>query len=241
MHEGVNMPSFRRSLTFLSSIVMLSAAAPLQAATPDALPPGPAVTAQPGDSWQSIRSRMFPMDALRKANPGIGEMLHPGDVVRSPYVPVAELDREAAARQGAEARLTETRARLAQMDKDRAALEARAQALTRSERSVAWLRGAAVLLLLVAIALVTALVLILKATRAARQHAQDVTSRHRELQTRYDGLRRSLHDVDVSLQRRVVSLLHLHGGKVVADSELRTSMGQVVDFTQELKRKHETA
>jgi len=232
------MTSFRRPLTLLSVAVVLSVGISAHAATP-AVPSGPSVVAQPGDSWQSIRVRMFPLEALMKANPGLGEMLHPGDVVRAPYVAVTALDRETAARQAAETRLAEARARLAQTEKDRAALDARVQALVRTERSVTWLRVALVLLVLVAIALVTGVVLVVNATRSARQHAREVTSRHRELQSRYDGLRKSLHEVDVSLQRRVVSLLQLHGGKIVSDSELRSSTGQVLDFTQELKRKYE--
>lgn len=235
------MPSFRRPLTLLSVAVLVGVGLPAGAAPAPGALPGPSVTAQPGDSWQSIRSRMFPLEALRKANPGLDEMLHPGDVVRAPYVPVGELDREAAARQAAEARFAETNARLAAMEKDRAALEARAEALARGERSRTWLRVAVVVLVLVAIALVVGLGLVVKATRAARQSAVEVASRHRELQSRYDGLRKSLHDIDVTLQRRVVSLLSLHGGKVVTDSELRSSTGQVLDFSHELKRKHETS
>jgi hypothetical protein len=233
------MTSFRRPLTFLFAAVILSVGISAHAATAPAIPPGPSVVAQPGDSWQSIRVRMFPLEALMKANPGLGELLHPGDVVRTPYVPVAALDREAAARQAAETRLAETRARLAQTEKDRAALDARVQALVRTERSVTWLRVSLVLLVLVAIALVAGVVLVVNATRSARQHAVEVISRHRELQSRYEGLRKSLHEVDVSLQRRVVSLLQLHGGKIVSDSELRSSTGQVLDFTHELKRKYE--
>jgi hypothetical protein len=232
------MPSVRRSVMFISATLALSVGVPSYGATPP-VAPGPSVVAQPGDSWQSIRSRMFPLEALMKANPGLGEMLHPGDVVRAPYVSAAELDREAAARQAAEARLAETRARLAQTEKDRAALETRAQALARTERSVTWLRVTVVLLVLIAIALAAGAVLVVNATRSARQHAAQIASRHRELQSRYEGLRKSLHEVDVNLQRRVVSLLHLHGGKIVSDSELRSSMGQVRDFTHELKRKYE--
>jgi len=233
------MTSFRRSLTFVSATVVLSVGALAHAATPPSVPPGPSVIAQPGDSWQSIRSRMFPLETLRKANPGLDEMLHPGDVVRSPYVPVAALDREAAARQAAEARLDDARARLVAMEKQRAALEARAETLARGARSVTWLRAAVVLLVLVAIALVVGLGFVLNATRSARQNAVEIALRHRELQSRYDGLRRSLHDADVTLQRRLVSLLQLHGGKIVSDSELRTSMGQVLSFTHDLKKKYE--
>src|SRR5207237_4133499 len=133
----------------------------------------------------------------------------------------------------AEARLTETKARLAETERDRASIEARRQALARGERSVGRLRAAVGVLVLVAVALVVALALVVKATWAARQNAAEVASRHRALQSRYDSLRQSLHEVDVTLQRRVVSLLHLHGGKVVSETELKSSMGQVLDFTHE--------
>src|SRR5262249_46938522 len=152
VHEGVKMTSFRRALTFLSVAVVLSVGISAHAATP-AVPSEPSVVAQPGESWQSIWVRMFPLEAVLEAEPGLGEMLHPGDVVRAPYVAVTALDRETAARQAAETRLAEARARLAQTEKDRAALDARVQALVRTERSVTWLRVALVLLVLVAIAL----------------------------------------------------------------------------------------
>ena len=210
------------------------------AATPTG--PGPSVTVQPGDSWASVRTRMFPLEALKKANPGLdAETLHPGDVVRAPYVPVSELDREGAARQAAEARLTETKARLAEIEKDRASLEARRQDVARAERTHSLLRAVVIGLILVVIILLVALGVLAKAMGTARRSAGDVASRQRTLQTRYDGLRLSLQEIDVTLQRRVVSLLQLHGGKVVSDTELRSSMGQVLDFTHELKKKHESS
>jgi hypothetical protein len=236
------MPSFRCSLTLLCATVLIGVHLPATAAPPSAAPSGASVTVQPGESWPTVRNRMFSLEALKKANPTLdAEMLHPGDIVRAPYVPIAELEREAAARQAAEARLTETRARLAETERDRASLEARRQALVQGERSLGWMRATVIALILVAIALVGILAVVVKATRAARQNAAEVASRHQALQSRYDSLRQSLHEVDVTLQRKVVSLLHLHGGKVVSDTELKSSVGQVLNFTHELKKKHETA
>jgi hypothetical protein len=183
---------------------------------------------------------MFPLEALRKANPGLDpETLHPGDVVRAPYVHVSEFEREAAARQAAESRLTETKARLAEIEKDRASIEARRQDVARAERTRWLLRAVVIGLVLVVIILLVILGILAKAMGTARRSAGDVVSRYRALESRYGELRQSLHEIDVTLQRRVVSLLHLHGGKVVSDTELTSSMGQVLDFTQELKKKHE--
>ncbi len=78
-----------------------------------------------------------------------------------------------------------------------------------------------------------------EAARAARRNAAEAASRDRALQSRYDGLRQSLHELDVRLQQRIVSLLHLHGGKIVSDAELKSSLGTVLDCAQELKKKHE--
>lgn len=236
------MPSFRRGLSLLCLVVALGLGLSATAATPAPTASGPSVTVQPGDSWASVRTRLFPLEALKKANPGLdSETLHPGDVVRAPYVPVSELDREGAARQAAEARLTETKARLAEIEKDRASLEARRQDVARAERTHSWLRAVMLGLVLVVSVLLVGLGVLVRTMGAARRSAGDAASRQRALQTRYDGLRQSLQEIDVTLQRRVVSLLQLHGGKVVSDTELRSSMGQVVDFTHELKKKHESS
>jgi hypothetical protein len=175
--------------------------------------PGPSVTVQPGDSWASVRNRMFPLDGLKRENPGLDpEMLHAGDVVHAPYMPVAELDRAHAARQAAESRLAETKARLAVV---------------------------VIGLVVVEIILLAFLAFLVEAVRAARRKAAEAASRCSALQSRYEGLRQSLHELDVRLQQRIVSLLHLHGGKIVSDAELKSSMRAVLDLTQELKKKHE--
>ncbi len=236
------MPTFRYGLTLLCLVVAMGFCLSATAAPPPPTASGPSVTVQPGDSWASVRSRMFPLEALKKANPRLdAETLHPGDVVRAPYVPVSELDREGTARQAAEARLTETKARLAEIEKDRASLEARRQDVARAERTHSSLRTVVIGLILVVIILVVVLAVLVRAMGAARRSAGDVASRHRALQARYDGLRQSLQEIDVTLQRRAVSLLQLHGGKVVSDTELRSSMGQVLEFTHELKKKHESS
>jgi len=240
-HETMNVPSFRRGLALLCLVVAMGCRLSATAATPPPTASG-SVTVQPGDSWASVRTRMFPLEALKKANPGLdAETLHPGDVVRAPYVHVSEFDREGAARRAAEARLTETKARLAEIEKDRASLEARRQDVARAERMHSALRAVVIGLILVVIIVLVVLGLLVKAMGTARRSAGDVASRHRALQMRYDGLRQSLQEIDVTLQRRVVSLLQLHGGKVVSDTELRSSMGQVLDFTHELKKKHESS
>ncbi len=240
-HEVVNVPSSRAWLALLFLIVAMSfgiAATGAERRHPAA---GPSVTVQPGDSWASVRNRMFPLDALKRANPGLdSEMLRPGDVVRAPYVPGEELDREHAAREAAESRLAETKARLAEIEKDRASIEARRREVDRAKGTLFSLRVVVISLAVVVMILVALLAFLVEAVRAARRNAAEAASRYSALQSRYEGLRQSLHELDVRLQQRIVSLLHLHGGKIVSDAELKSSMRTVLDFTQELKKKHGT-
>lgn len=199
----------------------------------------PEVTVQPGDSWESVRGRMFPVDALRKANPKLDHtILRPGDVVRAPYVHRAEFARERASREAIERQLTAAEARLAEVEKKSATLEARSRALDHAERSVSAWRAVMIVLALVALGLLVLLGLSAKASLAARRNATEAVMRERALRSRYDELRQSLHDIDVKLQARVVSLLHLHGGKIVTDGEVAASLSAVTDFTQELRNRH---
>jgi hypothetical protein len=240
-HEVVDVPSSRCWPAFLFVVVAMSARVSATATEPPHTALGPSVAVQPGDSWASVRNRIFPLDALRKANPGLDpEMLHPGDVVRAPYVPAAELEREHAAREAAESRLAETKARLVEIEKDRASIEARRRELGRAENTVSSLRTVVIGLIVVVIILLALLGFLAKAMRAARRNAAEVASRSGALQSRYEGLRQSLHEIDVRLQQRVVALLHLHGGKIVSDTELRSSMSAVLDVTHEIKKKHES-
>ncbi len=64
----------------------------------------------------------------------------PGDVVRAPYVPADELDREHAAREAAESRLADTKARLAEIENDRASIEESPSAQCDRTESTAFMR-----------------------------------------------------------------------------------------------------
>ena len=200
----------------------------------------PALTVQPGESWSSIRNRMFPVDALRQANPKLDtETLHPGDVVQPPYVHGSVYARERVAREALDRQLTAAKGRVAELEKKSAALEARHREVEQAERNVYAWRAIMVVLVLVVIGLIVLVGVVGKASLAARRHASDVASRERTVRSRHDELRQSLHDIDVKLQARVVSLLRLHGGKIVTDAELAASLSAVTDFTQELRQQHE--
>lgn len=204
--------------------------------------PGPSVIVQPGDSWASVRSRLFPLDALQKANPHLDpEMLHPGEVVRAPYAPVSELERARAARDATERQLADMKARIAEFEKDRASFETRRRELSRAEAALPALRWVVIGLVLLAIVLLVLLAVFVRAVRDARQKAQETVSRTSALQSRYDELRTSLHELDVGLQRRVVSLLQLHGGRVVSNAEVEASITPMIERARELKKKHRSA
>ncbi len=64
-------------------------------------------------------------------------------MVRAPYVPADELDREHAAREAAESRLADTKARLAEIENDRASIEARRGEVDRAKSSVGHHHGEA--------------------------------------------------------------------------------------------------
>ena len=200
----------------------------------------PSVTVQPGETWVSVRNRMFSLDELRKVNPGLDrEMLHPGEVVRAPYVSIVELEREQAARRATEHALAETRGRLANIEKDRAAIEGRLREAERAASALSMLRALTVALFLVGAALLGLLVLAVAAARAARRHAAETAVRARSLQSRYDELRLSLHEIDVKLQQRVIALLRLHGAQGISDRDVRATMAAMFELTETLRKKHD--
>jgi LysM repeat protein len=204
--------------------------------------PGPSVTVQPGDSWASVRNRLFPLDALQKANPHLNpELLHPGEVVRAPYAPLPELQRARAARDATERQLADLKARIAEFEKDRASFETRRRELSRAEAALPALRAVVIGLILLAIALLVQLAVLVRAVRTERRKAREAVSRASELQSRYDGLRASLHELDLGLQRRVLSLLQLHGGRIVSNAEVEASITPMIERARELKKKHKSA
>jgi len=110
--------SFAIAALLAASIVLPSS--PARAA--DRAPAGESVlsvTVRPGDSWEAVRGRMFPVQSLKQANPGLdANLLHPGEVVRAPYVRAGLLARERAAREDAEGRLAESRDRVAALERE---------------------------------------------------------------------------------------------------------------------------
>ena len=223
-------------------VTVLLCGLPMAAMAQPAPAGGSAVRVQPGETWQQLRNRVFPLEALQRANPNLDPgMLHPGEAVQVPYVPISELARERAARDGLRRQLSGAEARAADLEKKAAALEARQAQVDQAERSAATRRVTIILLVLLVIGLVAALGFAGVYVLAARHTAADVAARDRALQLRYEELRRSLHDIDVKVQGKVVSLLRLHGGKVVTDAEVAASVDSVVDFTDALKKRHEAA
>ena len=233
--------SFAIAALLAASIVLPSS--PARAA--DRAPAGESalsMTVRPGDSWEAVRGRMFPVQSLKQANPGLdANLLHPGEVVRAPYVRAGLLARERAAREDAEGRLAESRDRVAALKRERVAFEAQRRAFTRAEDTRGRLRYVLFGLIAFAVALLAGLVMALQAARAARRRAADEASRRRTIESRHESLRRSLAEIETGLQRRMMGLLHLHGGKIISQKELDASVRPVIDLAGELRKKHERA
>jgi hypothetical protein len=200
---------------------------------------GLSVTVRPGESWEAVRGRMFPVQSLKQANPGLDpDLLHPGQVVRAPYVRSDLLARERADREDAGRRLAQTRGRLAAIERERAALEARREAFARVGEAMRRLKEVLLGLIAFAVVLLGCLGVALQARRAAQRHAAEEAVRRRAIESRHEDLRRSLADIETGLQRRMMGLLHLHGGKIITEKELDASVGPVIDLAGELRKKH---
>ena len=225
-------------ILLLIAILLSLCATSAFGAKPDAA--GPSTVVQPGDTWERVRARMFSIEGLQRANPGLGEILHPGETVRAPYVRVRELDREREARVAAESKLAESQNRLAGVEAERVSLEAQRRKLAGAQTALTSMRLAMIGLVVLAVVLLAFVGVLIQAARAARSEAADATGRYGFLEERYNSLRRSLQEIESGLQRRVVALLHLHGGKVISEKELETGTRAVLEFTRDLKKKHES-
>ena len=200
---------------------------------------GLSVTVRPGDSWEAVRGRMFPVQSLKQANPGLDpDLLHPGQVVHAPYVPAELVAREREARGDAVLRLTAARDRLAALERERAGFEAQRRDFARAGDALRALKGALLGLIAFAVILLAGLGVALQATRAARRRAAEEVSRRHAIESRYEGLRRSLAEIESGLQRRMMGLLHLHGGKIISEKEIDASVRPVIDLAGELRKKH---
>jgi hypothetical protein len=224
----------------LALALLLVASSLAKAMDPEPLPSGTITEkVRPGDSWTTIRNRMFPLGALQEINPKLDpRMLHPDEVVRSPYVPASALLKERRAREDAEARLSEVKARLDGIERQSGMLQALRHDLDRARGRRTSLRMLTIALLVLLAAMAVILAVALQATRLVRRHLREEQARYQALETRYTNLRRSLQEIDVGLQRRMVDLLRLHGGKIVDEKEIGNTIKPILSFTSDLKKKH---
>lgn len=196
-------------------------------------------TVRTGDSWFSLRARMFTTDALKRANPGLARNgLQPGDVVRAPYVPAERLE-------AASGRLGEAERQLKNARGTLAAAEARVASLSALEGRLADERGAAAAmrtltfaLLGVAILLAAGLFAAIYFTQIARRDARLAAARLAKTEESYTELQRSLRTIEIDLQRRMVNLLNLHDVRIVSEEEVDKSLATLLDLSSELKKKH---
>lgn len=193
----------------------------------------------PGDSWSVIRARMFSVEALKRANPEIARLgLRPGDIVRSPYVPVDRLD-------NAYARHVETERQLEQARSGKLAMAQRLLSLEAIERQLADERDAGALARTISYALLTAATVLAAAflvvfyfMHASRRDARLATGRLAGTEERYGELKGSLRTIEIDLQRRMVNLLKLHEVRVVTQGEVDDSLAPLLDLTPELRKRH---
>jgi hypothetical protein len=200
--------------------------------------PDLSTTVRSGDSWSVLRGRMFTTEALKRANPGIARQgLQPGDVVRAPYIPVSRLDDANKRIAETERKLGEARASQAEMKERVAALESIERRLAEAERARAAVQSMSFALttavIVLSAALLAALYFMVAARRGARLATRDLTRAER----RYAKLHRSLQDLDVDLQRRIMRLISLQGVRVVSQAEVDASMSPLLDISAELKKK----
>jgi hypothetical protein len=224
----------------LALAFLLVASSLAKAAQPEPLSSGVITEkVRPGDSWTTIRNRMFPVTTLQEINPRLDpRTLHPNEVVRSPYVEASALLKERLARKEAEARLSQVKARLDEIQRQSGTLRELRDDLDHARGTRASLRMLTIVLLVLLVAMAVILAMALLATRLARRYLREEQARYQTLETRYMSLRRSLQEIDVGLQRRMVDLLRLHGGKIVDQEEIENTIKPILSFASELKKKH---
>ncbi len=217
-------------------------AAPAADRAPAREQPGLSTAVRPGESWEALRDRMFPLRALKQTNPGLdANLLHPGQIVQAPYVRASALALERTAREEAERGLAEARAHVTDLEAERAGFEAQRDAFARAGDSMRALQNLVFGLIAFTVALLVGLGVALQVARAARGRAAEAESRRQDIEYRHASLRRSLAELETGLQRRMMGLLHLHGGKIITEKELDASVRPVIDLAGELRKKHERA
>jgi hypothetical protein len=233
--------SSRWAPTLYALAIVLASFAPSSAAPAD--PPraggGGALTVRQGDSWGTIRARLYPLEALRAANPEIARRgLQPGDVVRAPFVPSSALENAERGRRSAEQLREQSDARQKELETRIAAVDSLQRELDEARGARTSLRIATFVLLLLTLALAVGMGLVLRVSQSVRRESRIARKRLEEVNSSYERLRDSLRGIEIDLQRRMVNLLRLHGVRVITDKEAKAAARPVIELAAELKKKH---
>jgi hypothetical protein len=207
-------------------------------------------TVGPGDSWLSVRTRMCPVEEIQAANPALAaRTLRQGDRIKAPFVPVSRLEHVTAQLREAEGRVVATRAaadaRAAEADATIAALHTRLAELESiaTERDAAVSQSTSAWALVVGVSVATAAlaaalgVLGLRLLAVHRSGAAR-DERLRELDTQYTDLRRTLNDLDLQLQRRMLQLVSWHDSGGLTERQIADAAAPVLDLARRLKERH---
>jgi hypothetical protein len=231
MRSERNASRWAPSLYALAIVLASFAPASAVPADPARAAGGDTLTVRQGDSWGTIRARLYPLEALRAANPEITRRgLQPGDIVRAPFVPSSALENAERGRRSAEQLREQSEARRKELETRMAAVDSRGARTS--------LRIATFVLLLLTLALAVGTGLALRMIRSARRESRLAGKRLGDVKSSYERLRSSLRGIEIELQRRMVNLLHLHGARVITDKEAKAATRPVIELATELKKKH---
>jgi hypothetical protein len=239
MRSERNASRWAPSLYALAIVLASFAPASAVPADPARAAGGDTLTVRQGDSWGTIRARLYPLEALRAANPEITRRgLQPGDIVRAPFVPSSALENAERGRRSAEQLREQSEARRKELETRMAAVDSLQRELNEARGARTSLRIATFVLLLLTLALAVGTGLALRMIRSARRESRLAGKRLGDVKSSYERLRSSLRGIEIELQRRMVNLLHLHGARVITDKEAKAATRPVIELATELKKKH---
>ena len=196
-------------------------------------------TVKRGDTWLAIRSRLYPLEALMKANPTLAEReLQPGDVIRSPLVSVAEVDTAKARQVALERELAEARAKGVELQERIVGVETLQTNLGEAQERVTSLERRSLVLLCTVIVLGAGLLGAVGFGLVTYRDGQLREEQRDEAEARYTELRGSLADLERTLQRRMVKLLGAHDVRVISVRDVERETEPVVEMARELKQRH---
>ncbi len=203
-----------------------------------------------GDSWFSMRSRICPVESLKRANPSLAERsLREGERIEAPFVPAAQFDEQQQlldeARKRAEAAevvaeqekrrsagmVAREEAQQAELAEVQAALDA---ALSSDRNAIAIQLALGLVALLLAVGLAAAVTAVYSGQRARTL----LERRIKQVEGQYTDLRRSISDLDVQLQRRMLKLLSWHESRVLTEAEVEEATAPVLELARRVKERH---